>query len=86
MNFGTALDQLKDGKKVTRLGWTSKGLWLKLVKGESFSTIKGYEVYDPAVDDYILSPWIGLKAANDQFVPWACSQTDVLAEDWEIAD
>lgn len=31
-----------------------------------------------------LLPWIGLKTANDGFVPWVASQTDLLAEDWEV--
>ena len=31
-------------------------------------------------------PWIGMKTADDGFVPWLASQTDVLAEDWEIIE
>lgn len=31
-----------------------------------------------------LLPWIGMKTADDCFVPWLASQTDMLAEDWEI--
>ncbi len=27
-------------------------------------------------------PWIGMKTADDCFVPWLASQTDMLAEDW----
>jgi len=27
-------------------------------------------------------PWIGMKTADDKFVPWLASQTDVLANDW----
>lgn len=27
-------------------------------------------------------PWIGMKTADDAFVPWLASQTDILAEDW----
>jgi len=25
-----------------------------------------------------------MKTANDQIVPWLASQTDMLADDWEI--
>lgn len=28
-------------------------------------------------------PFIAMKTATDQLVPWLASQTDVLAEDWE---
>ncbi|NLL68412.1 MAG: DUF2829 domain-containing protein [Clostridiaceae bacterium] len=30
------------------------------------------------------SPWIGMKTADNKFVPWLASQTDVLAEDWMV--
>jgi hypothetical protein len=31
-------------------------------------------------------PWIGMKTADDCFVPWVASQTDLLAEDRSEAD
>ena len=31
-------------------------------------------------------PWIGMKTADDKFVPWLCSQTDMLAEDWGVVE
>ena len=31
-------------------------------------------------------PWIGMKTADDTFVPWLASQTDMLAEDWEVVE
>lgn len=34
--------------------------------------------------EYVMQPWIGMKTADDGFVPWLASQTDLLAEDWEI--
>jgi hypothetical protein len=33
-----------------------------------------------------LLPWIGMKTADNKFVPWLASQTDILAEDWEIVE
>lgn len=33
-----------------------------------------------------LLPWIGMKTADDCFVPWLASQTDILAEDWGLVD
>jgi len=29
-------------------------------------------------------PWIGMKTADNKFVPWLASQTDMLADDWQI--
>jgi hypothetical protein len=31
-------------------------------------------------------PYIYMKTAQDDLVPWLASQTDVLAEDWGIAE
>ncbi|WP_123058883.1 Thoeris anti-defense Tad2 family protein, partial [Brevibacillus reuszeri] len=31
MNFGQAIEALKQGKKAARSGWNGKGMWLTLV-------------------------------------------------------
>jgi hypothetical protein len=31
-------------------------------------------------------PYVMMRTAGGEFVPWLCSQTDLLAYDWEIAD
>jgi hypothetical protein len=33
-----------------------------------------------------LLPWIGMKTADNKFVPWLASQTDILAGDWGIVN
>lgn len=81
MNFGKAIEALKDNKKVARAGWNGKKMFLVLVDGDEYS------VDDPDVEmNYEHLPWIGLKTANDEFVPWLASQTDILAEDWSIVE
>ena len=82
MDFGMALKVLKEGKKVARKGWNGKGMWLALIRTE------GYAVNCiPECDrDLVQLPWIGMKTADNKFVPWLTSQTDVLAEDWGIVD
>lgn len=30
-------------------------------------------------------PFLYMKTVDDQFVPWLASQTDILANDWEVA-
>lgn len=32
MNFGQALEALKNGEKVARAGWNGKGLWVRIVE------------------------------------------------------
>jgi hypothetical protein len=78
MNFGQALNELNSGKKVARSGWNGKGMWLQLVTADM------YEVHYANVPTEGLLPWIGMKTADDKFVPWLASQTDILAEDWEV--
>ena len=31
-------------------------------------------------------PFIAMKTADDKIVPWLCSQTDMLANDWQVVD
>ena len=82
MSFGHAVELLKGGHRVAREGWNGKGMWLTLV---------GVGHYDVGVNtvgdcDCVLLPWIGMKTADNKFVPWLASQTDVLAEDWQIVE
>lgn len=79
MSFGDALAALKAGKRVARTGWNGKGMWLVLVEPEALISCLG-------PDELLQLPWIGMKTADECFVPWLASQTDLLAEDWvEVA-
>lgn len=83
MNFGQAVEALKEGKKVSRAGWNGKGMFLFLVPGSTFKVSR-----PPLIDIYHegteinYCPHIDMKTADDKVVPWLASQTDVLAEDW----
>lgn len=79
MNFGEALTALKDGKKVARAGWNGKKMWLRFVMGD-----RG--LYPDATEQptYPCRPYIEMKDAQDYLVPWLASQTDMLADDYEI--
>ena len=33
-----------------------------------------------------LNEYIAMKTADNKFVPWLASQTDMLAEDWMVVD
>lgn len=78
MDFSQALDELKKGNRVARQGWNGKGMWLKLVPADEWRTYVRTDV-SQVVERL---PWIGMKTADNKFVPWLCSQTDMLAEDW----
>ncbi|OQB15724.1 MAG: hypothetical protein BWY15_00437 [Firmicutes bacterium ADurb.Bin193] len=83
LTFGLALEALKQGKRVCRLGWNGKGMWLVLCDFKC-DTIIMPEIRDSA--QYKKLPWIGMKTANNEFVPWLASQTDMLADDWQIIE
>lgn len=82
MTFGHALELLKAGCKVARKGWNGKGMFLCFVHWKDWSTNPA-ETHKTSV---YLSAWIGMKTADNQFVPWIASQTDMLAEDWMVVE
>ncbi|MGJ0393032.1 MAG: DUF2829 domain-containing protein [Methylocystis sp.] len=85
MDFSKALEAIKAGHRVARSGWNGKGMFLFLVPGSVFKVNRepllsilgeGVEVqYHAHID---------MKTAQGTIVPWLASQTDVLADDWEI--
>lgn len=87
LNFGEAVEALKIGSRVARFGWNGKGMWLALVRSDNYVIMQAPHG-DGQDTEYGeckgLLPWIGMKTADDKFVPWLASQTDILAEDWAI--
>ena len=69
-NFGEAISELKKGNKVTRKGWNGKNMWL------------GLQI--PDANSKMTLPYIYMKTADNNQVPWLASQTDMLSEDWEV--
>lgn len=83
MNFGQALELLKDGKQVAREGWNGKGMFLFLVPGSTFKANRAplLGIYPEGTEINYL-PHIDMKTADGKVVPWLASQSDVLADDW----
>lgn len=83
MNFGEAIEALKEGKKVQRTGWNGKGMFLYHVPAGSYPAVTdiGRETFGDTVP---YGAYIAMKTAQNNVVPWLASQTDVLADDWEI--
>lgn len=78
LNFGDALNLLKQGAKVARCGWNGKGLWLELQVPDAHSKMTLPYIYINYPQDAQNTP--GAR------VPWLASQTDMLAEDWVIVE
>jgi len=70
--FGAAIEHLKADPdcRISRSGWNGKGMWLKLQTPDKYSKMS--------------LPYIYMKTADGNLVPWLASQTDILAEDWSI--
>ena len=77
-SFGEAIKYIKRGMKVARKGWNGKGMFLEYVDPYMNRQFQLIET-NPAGT---FLPWIGIKTADNGFVPWIASQTDMLAEDW----
>lgn len=83
MNFGQAIEVLKTGNKVTRIGWNGKDMFLFLVQGSQFKVNRPplLGIY-PEGTEINYRPHIDMKTVNGAIVPWVASQSDLLEEDW----
>ena len=83
MNFGQAIEVLKTGSKVTRVGWNGKDMFLFLVQGSQFKVNRPplLGIY-PEGTEINYRPHIDMKTVNGEIVPWVASQSDLLEEDW----
>jgi hypothetical protein len=79
MDFGQAIWNLKNGNKMARAGWNGKGIFIELQTPDLFSKM---------THPYIFIDTTGLQTNNPDApknrVPWLASQTDMLADDWEV--
>ena len=86
MDFGQALVALKGGSRVSREGWNGKGgMFLFLVPGSTFQVNRPplLGIY-PEGTEISYHAHVDMKTAQGDVVPWLCSQTDMLAEDWGV--
>jgi len=87
MDFSQALLFIKAGNKVQRAGWNGKGMFIFLVPGSTFQVNRAplLGIY-PEGTTINYHSHVDMKTADDKVVPWLCSQTDMLAEDWQVVD
>lgn len=70
--FDKALVALKNGHRVTRAGWTGKGMWLAAQFRDEHSKMK--------------RPYIYISIITGELVPWIASHGDLFADDWTLID
>ena len=74
VGIGVAVDHLRSGYKARRAGWNGEGMCVYLVSG------------DLRDDPGTMLPHVWLRTPQGDHVPWTCSQTDLLATDWELVE
>lgn len=90
LGFEDALPLIRMGYKLTRTGWNGLGMYVVLQKGYpegipvNENTAQAIGVPQGTVAEF--SPYLLFRTAEGQFVPWVASQSDLLAEDWEVMD
>ena len=78
--FGSALEAMQHGHKVTRAGWNGQqledlyghgeGMWIALQIPDEYSKMT--------------LPYFYMKTAQGDRVPWVASPTDLCATDWTV--
>lgn len=83
MNFGQAIEAIKQGKSVQREGWNGKNMHIFLEPHFEFLIPAG--AFRGKVRKY--EPVICMWTTQQTTQPgWTASQADILAEDWLIIE
>lgn len=92
LTFGLALTALKGGLKVARKGWNGKGMWISMTNGKTLDMATD-DIWTKNVKDIAIAnggkveilPYLVMKTADNKLqIGWLASQSDMLAEDWEV--
>ena len=90
MNFGKAIEALKEGKRVARAGWNGKGMAVAYQPGYpdgipcNKNTAETWGVQEGSL--FKCRPYLQLRCVDGTYQMWTASQTDILAEDWQIVE
>lgn len=81
MDFGQAIREVKNGKRIQREGWNGKNQYVELATNISYVTTQGkiVNVEHSAIGNKALA-FVGASGVQ---LGWLASQSDMLAEDWK---
>jgi hypothetical protein len=91
LNFGQAIEAMKQGHRVARTGWNGKEMWIAYSPGhrglpaDKFwaGQNREYALRQGGTADVL--PCITMKTATGEILMgWLASQSDMLSEDWVI--
>lgn len=89
MNFGEAIQAIKAGAKMTRVGWNGKGTYVVYRSGypegipANKSTAEALGIPEGSL--FKCRPYLQMRCADGTFQMWLASQSDILADDWREA-
>lgn len=78
-----AVQKLREGAKVARAGWNGKGMFLYLSPG--FTPGGDFVIHSHGFTTPSFRSFVAIKSVDGSCAPWVCSQTDLLATDWDLA-
>jgi hypothetical protein len=85
-DFSEALRRVKAGRKIQRSGWNGKGMYVVYQKaypeGVPINKNTSEAIGQPEGTVCKFLPYLMMRTAQGEFVPWLISQTDALADDW----
>jgi len=89
VNIGEAVEAMKAGSRVHRPGWNGAGVWLSLTPGMPVRAANFWSENNKAfAEDHggvaVVRSYVTMKTADNEIVPWVCSQSDLLATDWAV--
>lgn len=85
LNFGQALDAIKDGKCIARTGWNGKGMFVYLVPPANYPVQTGAakeHFGEGAIVPY--NAYMAIKNVDGTVSTWVPSVNDCLATDWGL--
>ena len=85
MNFGEAVNNVKNGHKIAREGWNGKGMFVVYVPEENIDLTEQQEKMFGA-SNIILNEHFLIKNVNNTLSTWVPSINDCLAEDWYVIE
>ena len=93
MNFGKAIEALKEGKRVARTGWNGKGMFILRAGGYTIpkdqlrlgGPITAEFLESRGCSEMFIQPHFDMWTAQNQYqTGWLASQSDMQADDWTI--
>ena len=84
MNFGKAINLLKEGKKLRRKGWNGKNQYIELATNISYKNADGeiININHKTIGNKAIA-FVGTSGIQ---IGWLASQSDMLSDDWELIE